>query len=934
MKLSCLSRISRNVLPFTVAAAFAMSAHGSQPYSYCWFPEDLLAWNGTDNLLRYNRSKIKLRERAPLSAEMAANANQGVRGQITDATILYPRCSAAPSQGDFTFTAYQPTYWQYIDKLVYWAGSASEGIILPPPASATDAAHLSGVKVLGQVFFPPSYYGGKREWVTQMLTHEGDVYPYAVKLFEVARDLGFDGWFINEETGGGSSEDWRGFVACFNAAADAAGYTDMEIQWYNASRTPNTTILKAHKNTSQFLEYGSVGDKRDYASKLNCTEDETFSKLYAGIECVKGGLTGYGSLLEKAFPASGHVCSVALFCPEEHSWKDHVRDLLGSKDTGAEAHAAVSEVFKSEEKMWVNTKGDPSAVASGWKGISGYIMERTPVMSVPFRTDFCVGVGKGRYRDGILISDADWNHTGMQSVLPTWRWWIENRGSLQVDIDWDHAYALANSFHIHGEPGQGSVLMRLYKTLITIGESLRVELVCDGAAPDLALSTRQSLQPDVFLAPVSSEPCGENGWHKATYDLSDLAGKTIHMIGLDLKKASGEKEISLRLGSLAILPQRSLAAPEIKDPMLTPALGQEKGELGVTWDFEPNDDLDYFEITVEDNGKILAAGHTRGGGFHFPDIPRSASGKVDVNLKAVLKDGTKGTPTVLKAEFEALKTPEIAIKLSKSYLEVGESAVITAKATNFPTSYEWEIPATLEILDKPSENSVTVKALGKGLQKVGVRVSNEVGCSFAEQEMIDVLDKDDIANVKNVALGKTITDFSGCTNSKETPANLLDGVTSPASLSDKWCALDSSNWVIIDCEDNYRFYGFKIYDCKAGPEDAENFHAYTIELSGDGKDWRKVLAERDREGDDIKEDWIPPTEGRFIRFSPEVAGVLRVWEFEAYGRAGTSGIEDAPVCSGKSVKAIYSPQGFRIKEMQPGINIILYSDGTVMKVRV
>ena len=65
----------------------------------------------------------------------------------------------------------------------------------------TDIAHLNGVKVLGQVFFPPSAFGGQQSWVIQMLTKEGDAYPYAKKLYDIAKYYGFDGWFINEETG-------------------------------------------------------------------------------------------------------------------------------------------------------------------------------------------------------------------------------------------------------------------------------------------------------------------------------------------------------------------------------------------------------------------------------------------------------------------------------------------------------------------------------------------------------------------------------------------------------------------------------------------------------------------------------------------------------------------------------------------------------------
>lgn len=55
--------------------------------------------------------------------------------------------------------------WQYIDQLVYWGGSAGEGIIVPPSPDVTDAAHKNGVPVLGTIFFPQGAHGGKIEWL-------------------------------------------------------------------------------------------------------------------------------------------------------------------------------------------------------------------------------------------------------------------------------------------------------------------------------------------------------------------------------------------------------------------------------------------------------------------------------------------------------------------------------------------------------------------------------------------------------------------------------------------------------------------------------------------------------------------------------------------------------------------------------------------------
>lgn len=161
-------------------------AKAQQPYGGCWHPDYVRNWSpDTDPNAKFNRSKVPLAKRFKEPTLMKANKNQYYEGQVCNATILFPTCSSSPSQGANNFLGYQPTYWQYMDKLVYWAGSASEGIIIPPPAGSIDAAHQSGVKVLGQIFFPPAYYGGKQEWVRQVLEQEGGKYVFARKLYEI-----------------------------------------------------------------------------------------------------------------------------------------------------------------------------------------------------------------------------------------------------------------------------------------------------------------------------------------------------------------------------------------------------------------------------------------------------------------------------------------------------------------------------------------------------------------------------------------------------------------------------------------------------------------------------------------------------------------------------------------------------------------------------
>ena len=274
-----------------------------QPYGGCWHPEKVKNWSPeTDPDAKFNRSRVPLATRFQEPQLMKANKNQYYEGQVCNATILFPTCSLCPSQGANNFLGYQPTYWQYMDKLVYWAGSASEGIIIPPPSGSIDAAHQSGVKVLGQIFFPPYAFGGNSAWVTEMLTQEGGKYIFAKKLYEIAKYLGFEGWFINEETTHGHIAEWTQFIKEFNGYAEADGNYNMEIQWYNASGYPSAEILSSNKNTSQFLEYGSVGDYRSQAPEFNCTARDVYKKVYGGIQTVYAGLCGFGMDLRKAFP--------------------------------------------------------------------------------------------------------------------------------------------------------------------------------------------------------------------------------------------------------------------------------------------------------------------------------------------------------------------------------------------------------------------------------------------------------------------------------------------------------------------------------------------------------------------------------------------------------------------------------------------------------
>ena len=824
---------------------------------------------------------------------MKANKNQYYEGQICNATILFPTCSMCPSQGANNFLGYQPTYWQYMDKLVYWAGSASEGIVIPPPAGSTDAAHQSGVKSLGKVFFPPSAFGGRQEWVRQMLTKENGKYIYAIKLYEIAKYMGFDGWFINEESGGGSTSEWVDFIKEFNGIADANGDTQMEIQWYNASRTPNEAILKSHKNTSQFLEYGSPDDYRNYAGILGCTEAETFSKIYGGVQVVNSGHMGYTDALDWAMPVDGHGGSLALFCPEERIWKDNVKTLLGTKDEcGENAYSAQRRTFYNERDMWVNQYGDPTYVDDfGWPGLSGRMLERSVISSMPFETSFCVGLGKHRFVEGEKQNTQDWYHSGVQSIMPTWRYWIENKEGLDVTIDWDDAYNFGSSLKIKGKLTAGDHLMRLYKTMIPVTSGGTLRLVYKTSTPgsvEVRLATESKVKGEMVTL---SNPTvtDKNGWTIAEYDLSQLNGKTVYMISLNMKSETEVADYVLSLGELAVLPAAyAPSAVAVSNLSTTSVLGEEKGDIRVTWDYSYNSDFDHFDIYTETaDGTRKLVGQTRGEGFYIPPFTRNANDEyVNVLVVPVMKDMRQQPAQTLQVKYPAAAAPTVTFKLSKSYINVGETATITAKGTGKPTAWKWTLPEGLELVDGSlTDSRITVKGLKSGRQSVTVEATNVVGTSTTTKEVLDVMEAGEEKEVYNVVMNKTVVSFSGSTNSTEVPSKIIDGVERPNSTSDKWCNVSADNWVIFDLEGAYLVYGFKIFDGNSGPESGvDQIRSYTIELSDDGEHWTTVVDEEDRESESIKTDYIAPHKARYVRLSPHVSGTLRIWEFEVFGK--------------------------------------------------
>lgn len=544
--------------------------------------------------------------------------------------------------------------------------------------------------------------------------------------------------------------------------------------------------------------------------------------------------------------------------------------------------------------MWVNRESDPSVISlTTWPGVSGRVLERSAITSMPFLSDMGVGNGKYRFVEGEKQAAKDWYHSGMQSILPTWRWWIENKGDLRVDIDWDNAYNVGSSFKFSGTLSAGEHLVRLYKTQIpvTAGGTLRVVYkTASNVTLEAQLSTESSTTPDVTLAATKTSE--KNGWVIAEYNLSPLNGKTLYMVALNIKSDAEVSNFALNLGQIAILPAGySPAAVAVSNLNTMSQLGEEGGDIRLTWDYDWTKEFDHFDIyTVTEGGARDLVGQTRDVGFYIPAIERGNNDAyVNVELVPVMKDGKQSAAQTLKVDFPAPQKPKVTFAVSpKSYVKVGDEITITAKGTGHPTEWQWKLPTGLKLAEGSSLTEPTIKVIAEveGKQSISVDATNEAGTSTTTAEIVDVFASEvELSEVKNVVVHKTVISYSGSVNSEEVPEKIIDGETNPWSTSDKWCNISPDNEVVFDCEGAYRMYGFKIYDGNAGPESGvDQIDSYTIEVSQDMVSWTTVVDAKNREAESIKEDFIAPIKARYIRLRPHVNGTLRIWEFEAYGR--------------------------------------------------
>lgn len=603
-----------------------------QPFAAYWHPHTLLKWNPqSDPDAAYNRSGVRLVGRFHNPATQANSHARANEARVVALAAFGPT-SFNPSQGSAEFHTYAVNYWQYMDVLVFWGGSAGEGLILAPKPTIIDAAHRNGVPVLGTIFLPPTAYGGRIEWVRDLVQKSGSTFPVADKLIEVANYFGFDGWFINQETAGGDAAlaaELRDFLKYFKQRSrlrlmwyDAMNESG-SVGWQGALNSANDLFFEDNGRSSDnmFIDFRWTPDKLSASRTLAQTLKRSPYDLYAGVD-VEGA--GYNKRVawESIFPEGlPHNLSLGFYRPE---WTFH-----NAKDA--------ADFYWKDNRFWVGANRDPGNTLTNdaWKGVAHYIAEQSPINSLPFVTNFNTGQGHLYAINGQVLKRGDWNNLSLQDVLPTWRWSVQSNGDrLLPELDWSEAYYGGTSLKVSGQLSTPNHL-KLFSTRLPVRGKTRLGITYKTgvrAAPtDMQVGLAFEDNPQHFEY-LRIKPTNNAGWNTTSFNLGRHAGRTLSVISLRFQSDAPISNYAIHVGRIAVYEGRvdkPRAPSQLRVEKMWPIKANQMS-LRLRWQHAAGPVYCYNVYRRKRDGSLIYLGGTPNNAFFVPNVEREATTTIAV----------------------------------------------------------------------------------------------------------------------------------------------------------------------------------------------------------------------------------------------------------------------------------------------------------------
>jgi len=676
----------------------------NQPISSFWFPEELLQWKADEDPdFPYNISNTPLAKRVDKEKLTSVNEAQNKETEVVALSIMNSSTSGNAPHGLNKFDSNTFSYWQYIDKMVYWGGSSGEGLIVPPSPDVTNAAHKNGVPILGTVFFPPMAFNGKMEWLDEFLQQDDKGhFPMVDKLIEVADLYQFDGWFINQEIEGNEEQPltkehatlMSDFIKQFKEQSEdkfeIMYYDSMTsegiMDWQNALNDENALFLIDENGgkvaDSMFLNFWWTQDRLADKELLKASNQKAIEigfdpyKVYAGVDVQANGFATpiRWDLFEKS--ANETHTSLGLYAAD---WPYSSSDSL--------------EDFQMRESLfWVNSKGDPTIVdeATGteWRGISRYAIEKSALATVPFTTNFNVGNGYNFFINGEKVSEMDWNNRGISDVLPTYRWIMEHEGTnaLTPSLDFAQAYYGGNSLKFRGKMEENKAsIVKLYSADLPLTKDTTFTTTAKANA-DTQLDLVLDFSDGSTEIVKADKKLGEN-WTTVNYDLSKLSDKVISTISYQFSTAQTTDGFEMHLGNISIMDTTSIDTSNVTDVVVEDSAFDEESMLaGVRLTWTADQPANHYEIYLVNDDKtrsLLGVSNTTI--FYINTLPRADKAATStfevVPVNTLLERGTSASASMEWSDI-SLPTSNFTAKLGASLSFTNDDASVGLPCDN------------------------------------------------------------------------------------------------------------------------------------------------------------------------------------------------------------------------------------------------------------
>ena len=466
------------------------------------------------------------------------------------------------------FNLYNVTHWQYIDKLIWFGGTADQTVLIPS-APWVNAAHRNGVKVYGNVFFAPTAFGGNDNTIANFLQRDGNGnFIAAQRLVEIANYYGFDGWFVNQETGTNSTNGQN--MLAFLKQLESALPADKDLIWYDAMLTSGSVSWQNQLNNNNrvFLQDGNTrtsdgmfinffwnnsggpNTSRTTAGNIGRSEFDVFTGVDLWPTRSQGPFENDGnSWMGDMHDSNGPVTSVAFFVP----------DVIFRNDRYSNFRTDASQFnqFYSFEKLFFAGQDRNPAIedGSGFKGLSNWVPAASVITSLPFETEFNTGHGQSKFSNGSVSSTADWHNMDEQDILPTWQFAFEGNSNLSGQFIFNDAFNGGSSVEISGSlAAGGSTTMKLYKTRLEVTNGSELELVYksgSSGATNMRLAVAFSDNPsNIITFELGNSP--GSGWNTTTFDLGSQSGKQLAIVGFQFSSSSAVSNYSMKIGKISI----------------------------------------------------------------------------------------------------------------------------------------------------------------------------------------------------------------------------------------------------------------------------------------------------------------------------------------------------------------------------------------------